>query len=189
MSSSSTRGGHGQRSKADLHVPIRPGTDAALLAGIAHALFEDGLADLGSLAPLVAGVDEVRAAIAEFTPERVASFTGVPAETVSALARELAAAPTAVVYGRIGTHTTAYGTLAAWLVDVLNALTGNLDRPGGAMFPHPAHEKERRKTRGLPASVAGRAACAACPRRWASSRCRRSRTRSRRRARARCARS
>ena len=133
--------------KADLHVPIRPGTDAALLAGIAHALFEDGLADLGSLAPLVDGVDEVRAAIAEFTPERVASFTGVPAETVSALARDLAAAPTAVVYGRIGTHTTAYGTLAAWLVDVLNALTGNLDRPGGAMFPHPAHEKERRKTR------------------------------------------
>ena len=136
--------------KADLHVPIRPGTDAALLAGIAHALFEDGLADLGSLAPLVDGVDEVRAAVAEFTPERVASFTGVPAETDSALARDLAAAPTAVVYGRIGTHTTAFGTLAAWLVDVLNALTGNLDRPGGAMFPHPAHEKERRRTRAVP---------------------------------------
>ena len=65
----------------------------------------------------------------------------------AALARELAAAPTAVVYGRIGTHTTAYGTLAAWLVDVLNVLTGNLDRPGGAMFPHAAHEQQRRPPR------------------------------------------
>jgi anaerobic selenocysteine-containing dehydrogenase len=133
--------------KADLHVSIRPGTDAALLAGIAQVLFAEGRADAGSLAPLVTGIDEVRSAVAGFTPARVASFTGVPAETVTALARELASAPTAVVYGRIGTHTTAYGTLAAWLVDVLNTLTGNLDRPGGAMFPHPAHEKERRRTR------------------------------------------
>ena len=132
---------------ADLHVPIRPGTDAALLAGIARALFAEGLADPGPLAEPVTGIDDVEAAVAGFTPERVASFTGVPAETVRSLARELAAAPTAVVYGRIGTHTTAYGTLAAWLVDVLNVLTGNLDRPGGAMFPHAAHEQQRRPPR------------------------------------------
>ena len=123
---------------ADLHVQIRPGTDAALLAGIACALFAEGLADPGALAESVTGMERVEAAVAGFTPERVASFTGVPADTVRSLARELAAAPTAVVYGRIGTHTTAYGTLAAWLVDVLNVLTGNLDRPGGAMFPHAA---------------------------------------------------
>jgi len=133
--------------KADLHVPIRPGTDAALLAGIAHVLFAEELADAGALRPLVAGIEKIRSAVSSFAPERVALFTGVPAETVTALARELAAAPTAVVYGRIGTHTTAYGTLAAWLVDVLNVLTGNLDRPGGAMFPHPAHEKHRRSPR------------------------------------------
>ncbi len=132
---------------ADLHVPIRPGTDAALLAGIACALFAEGLADPGTLAEAVMGIDDVEAAVAGFTRERVASFTGVPADTVRALARELAAAPTAVVYGRIGTHTTAYGTLAAWLVDVLNVLTGNLDRPGGAMFPHAAHEQQRRPPR------------------------------------------
>ena len=77
----------------------------------------------------------------------MSSFTGVAAETIVSLARELAAAPTAVVYGRIGTHTTAYGTLAAWLVDVLNVLTGNLDRAGGAMFPHAAHERPRRPPR------------------------------------------
>ncbi len=132
---------------ADLHVPIRPGTDAALLAGSACVLFAEGLADPGTLAEAVTGIDHVEAAVAGFTPERVASFTGVPADTVRSLARELAAAPTAVVYGRIGTHTTAYGTLAAWLVDVLNVLTGNLDRPGGAMFPHAAHEQQRRPPR------------------------------------------
>ena len=133
--------------RADLHVRIRPGTDAALLAGIARALFDEGLAGAGALAPLVNGVREVREAVSGFTPERVSPFTGVPAETISDLARELASAPTAVVYGRIGTHTTAYGTLAAWLVDVLNAITGNLDMPGGAMFPHAAHEQPRRPRR------------------------------------------
>jgi anaerobic selenocysteine-containing dehydrogenase len=132
---------------ADLHVPIRPGTDAALLAGIASVLFAEGLVDPGALADGVSGIELVKAAVAGFTPERVASFTGVPADTVRALARDLAAAPTAVVYGRIGTHTTAYGTLAAWLVDVLNVLTGNLDRRGGAMFPHAAHEQQRRAPR------------------------------------------
>jgi len=135
--------------KADLHVPIRPGTDAALLAGIAHVLFAEELAAAGAVASLVAGIDAVREAVGGFAPERVAAFTGVPAETVSTLARDLARAPTAVVYGRIGTHTTAFGTLAAWLVDVLNVLTGNLDRPGGAMFPHAVHEKQRRTRRGF----------------------------------------
>jgi len=133
--------------RADLHVPIRPATDAALLGGLAHVLFADGIVDPGPLAASVAGIDQVEAAVAGFGPEPVSSFTGIPAETVVELARGLAAAPTAVVYGRIGTHTTAYGTLAAWLVDVLNVLTGNLDRPGGAMFPHAAHEQPGRPRR------------------------------------------
>jgi len=129
--------------RADLHVPIRPGTDAALLAGIARTLFAEGLAAPGPLAAIVSGIGLVGEAVAGFTPARVSTFTGVPAGLVLSLARDLAAAPTAVAYGRIGTHTTAYGTLAAWLVDVLNVLTGNLDRPGGAMFPHPAHARPR----------------------------------------------
>ena len=135
--------------RADLHIPIRPGTDAALLAGIAHTLYAEELADPGRVAELVEGLDQVAAALADFTPARVAAFTGVPAATVQSLARELAAARTAAVYGRIGTHTTAYGTLAAWLVDVLNVLTGNLDCPGGVMFPHAAHERQRRPPRGF----------------------------------------
>ncbi|HKJ24767.1 MAG TPA: molybdopterin dinucleotide binding domain-containing protein, partial [Myxococcota bacterium] len=70
--------------------------------------------------------------------EAVEAATGVPAATTRRIARELAATERAVVYGRIGTCTQAFGTLASWLVDVVNALSGHLDRPGGAMWPRAA---------------------------------------------------
>ncbi|GAA4415062.1 molybdopterin-dependent oxidoreductase [Actinokineospora soli] len=120
---------------ADEHHAIRPGTDALLLFALVHVLFADGLVDLGALADVTNGVDEVRALAAEFTPEAVEPVTGLAAAEIRRMAHELAAAPAAAVYGRIGTTTQAFGSLASWLVDVLNVLTGNLDRPGGAMFP------------------------------------------------------
>ncbi|MEU6984430.1 molybdopterin oxidoreductase family protein [Streptomyces sp. NPDC046324] len=121
---------------ADRHVAIRPGTDALFLAALVHTLFAEDLADPGlALADQVQGVDDVREAVREFTPEAVAAACDLDAATVRTVARELAAAPTAAVYGRMGSSTVAYGTLANWLVDVLNVLTGNLDRPGGALFP------------------------------------------------------
>ncbi|WP_137990295.1 molybdopterin-dependent oxidoreductase [Streptomyces vilmorinianum] len=120
---------------ADRHVAIRPGTDALLLAALVHTLFEEDLTDLGTLAEHVEGVEEVREAVREFTPEAVAASCDLNAATIRTVARELAAAPSAAVYGRMGSSTVAYGTLANWLVDVLNVLTGNLDRPGGALFP------------------------------------------------------
>ncbi|MET9776680.1 molybdopterin oxidoreductase family protein [Streptomyces sp. NPDC006367] len=123
---------------ADRHVAIRPGTDALLLAAMTHVLFEEGLTDLGDLAPHVEGVEELAQAVRDFTPDSVAAACDVGAATIRALARELAAAPTAAVYGRIGSCTVPHGTLASWLVDVLNVLTGNLDRPGGALFPQAA---------------------------------------------------
>jgi anaerobic selenocysteine-containing dehydrogenase len=83
-------------------------------------------------------VDEVRTAVAELTPERVADNCGIAAPELRRMARELATASSAAVYGRIGTCTQEFGTLASWLVDVLNVLTGNLDRPGGAMFARAA---------------------------------------------------
>ena len=122
---------------ADRHLAPRPGTDAVLLFAIVHVLFEEGLVekDLGGIAEHVNGVDEVRALADEFSPEAVASHCGVSADDIRILAREIAAAPTAAVYGRIGTSTVEFGTVGSWLVDVINILTGNLDRPGGAMFP------------------------------------------------------
>lgn len=126
---------------ADEHVFVRPGTDAYLLFGMVHTLFAEDL-----VTPLheVSGLAEVREAAKHFPPESVARRTGVPAEVIVRLARELAAARTAAVYARIGTCTAEFGTLAQWLVDVLNVLTGNLDRPGGAMFPKSATESPSR---------------------------------------------
>jgi anaerobic selenocysteine-containing dehydrogenase len=129
---------------ADRHVAVRPGTDALLLAAMANVLFEEDLVDLGDLAPYVTGLDEVAAAVADFAPEAAAGACDLEADTIRALARELAAAPTAAVYGRIGSCTVPHGTLASWLVDVLNILTGNLDRPGGALFPLSATDRTPR---------------------------------------------
>ncbi|WP_328736914.1 molybdopterin oxidoreductase family protein [Streptomyces bobili] len=129
---------------ADRHLAIRPGTDALLLAAMAQVLFEEGLVDLGGLSPHVQGIDELRDAVRDFTPESVESACDVDAALVRTLARELAAAPTAAVYARIGSCTVPHGTLASWLVDVLNILTGNLDRPGGALFPQAATDRTPR---------------------------------------------
>ncbi|WP_434588243.1 molybdopterin oxidoreductase family protein [Streptomyces sp. A5-4] len=120
---------------ADQHVPIRPGTDALLLAALTQVLFEEKLTAPGVLAEHIDGMDEVRDAVRDFTPEAVAAACDVPADEIRGIARALAAAPTAAVYGRVGSSTVEFGTLANWLVDVLNIITGNLDRPGGALFP------------------------------------------------------
>ncbi|HEY3188498.1 MAG TPA: molybdopterin-dependent oxidoreductase, partial [Solirubrobacteraceae bacterium] len=124
--------------EADEHHFIRPGTDALLLMAMVHVLFAEDLVALAALAEHVEGVDELRALATDFSPGAVAPVCGIAAPEIRRLALELAAAPTAAVYGRIGTTTQAFGTTASWLVDVLNVLTGNLDRPGGAMFTTPA---------------------------------------------------
>lgn len=123
--------------EADEHLFVRPGTDGLLLMALLQVIFTEGLHT--ALDPtLYAGAEEVRALCVDFTPATVSDLTGIPAERIVALARDLAGAECSVVYGRIGTTTQAFGTLNSWLVDVVNAVTGNLDRPGGAMFPRVA---------------------------------------------------
>lgn len=123
---------------ADTHLFIRPGTDALLLLALVRTLLAEGLAALGRLSSMVEGLEALRQASSPFTPDSIAPATGLDPRSVVALARDLAAAPTAVVYGRVGVCTQEHGALCAWLINVLNVLTGNLDRPGGAMFPTPA---------------------------------------------------
>ena len=123
---------------ADTHHFIRPGSDVFLLLGLVHTLFAEKWVKLGRLAPWVQGVDAVEAAVAPFSVDAVAARCGMAASTIRGLAHQLAHSPRAAVYGRIGTCTQEFGTLASWLVDVLNVLTGHLDKPGGAMFPLPA---------------------------------------------------
>ncbi|NUU22297.1 MAG: molybdopterin-dependent oxidoreductase, partial [Streptomycetaceae bacterium] len=129
----------GTADAADEWLPIVPGTDAALLMAVVHVLFAEDLVDLGTAAPLIRGVDEVRALARDWTPESVEAACRVPAARIRRLARELAAARSAVVYGRIGLCNQEFGTLASWLVDVVNILTGHFDTPGGLMFPKPVN--------------------------------------------------
>ena len=139
--------------EADAHHFIRPGTDAYLLFAIVHTLFAEGRIALGRLAEHTAGLAEVERLAHPFTPEAVARSTGLDADVIRGLARDLAAAPRAAVYGRIGTCTQEFGTLASWLVDVVNVLTGNLDREGGAMFAKAAAGS--RNASGIPGTGRG----------------------------------
>lgn len=140
--------------EADEHLPIRPGTDALLLMALIHVLAREDLINLGRLGPYVAGVETVTALAEDFAPEVVASQCGIAAQGIRLIARDLAAAPTAAVYGRTGTCTQRFGTVTSWLIDVLNILTGNLDRPGGAMFARPAADLRLLNSR--PATAIGR---------------------------------
>jgi|694.fasta_scaffold10209_4 anaerobic selenocysteine-containing dehydrogenase len=124
--------------ESDEWISIRPGTDGLFLAAMVNVMFAENLVSIEPrIASLLNGVDELRDAVAAFTPAAVQEVTGVSAETTARLARELCGAPTAAVYGRIGVNTVEFGTTNAWLIDAINVLTGNIDSRGGAMFTTP----------------------------------------------------
>jgi len=129
--------------RATTHLAPIPGTDGLLLAAIATGLVatdahrpED--ADADSLALVV---DR----LAAFTPDTVAPVVGLTPEEIRAVVATLAEAQRPCVYGRLGTTITPFGTTTSWLVDVVNALLGSLDAPGGAMFAsNPAGSRNTR---------------------------------------------
>jgi anaerobic selenocysteine-containing dehydrogenase len=122
----------------DEHHFIRPQTDVLLLMAILQTIFAEGLDRSGRLEKSTKGLPDVRKAVADMTPERVAAKIGIAADDIRRIAREFAQSPTAVCYGRFGVSTQPYGAVAHWLINVLNLVTGNIDREGGAMFTLPA---------------------------------------------------
>lgn len=122
------------------HHFIRPGTDVMLMLALVHTVLTERLARPGRLAALTTGLPDLEPLVAEFTPERAAAATGIAAADIRGLAREFAAARSAVCYGRMGVSTQEFGAVTQWLISVLNIVTGNLDRPGGAMFTRPAFD-------------------------------------------------
>jgi anaerobic selenocysteine-containing dehydrogenase len=126
--------------QADRHLFIRPGTDVLLLLGLLHVVFAEGLTRLDRLSSFTRNTELVRKLVVEFPPEKVAPITGIDAGEIRTLAREFAAAESAVCYGRIGVSTQEFGGACQWLINVLNVVTGNLDRSGGAMFTLPAFD-------------------------------------------------
>ena len=121
---------------ADEHHFVRPGTDAFVLLAMLQVVLEEGL---GTAPPAyVDGLAAVEAAVAPYTPELAEEHSGVPADEIRRVARDLAGADRAAVYGRIGVSAHAFGSVCVWAINCLNLLTGNLDRVGGAMFTDPA---------------------------------------------------
>jgi anaerobic selenocysteine-containing dehydrogenase len=131
---------------ADQHHFIRPGTDVFLLLAMLEVIFAENLVKLGRLAEFTDGLEVLREAVREFSPEKVSDRTGLDADTIRGLARAFAGAPSAVAYGRIGLSTQAFGGSSQWLVSALNIVTGNFDRAGGAMLTTPAIDLARAKT-------------------------------------------
>ena len=124
----------------DRHLFIKPGTDVLLLLAVLQVIFAENLTRLRQLETFTEGLEIIRRTVSEFPPERVASITGIEASQIRQLAREFAAAESAVCYGRIGVSTQEFGGVCQWLINVINIVTGNLDRPGGAMFTLPAFD-------------------------------------------------
>lgn len=123
---------------ADAHHFVRPGSDAAfLLAILRHWQLTDRFQP-GRLAEFADGLDEVLAAIEGLSVDALAAHCGIEATAITAIADEFAAADSAVCYGRMGVSVQAHGTLCQWLIQLINLLSGNLDRPGGALFTKPA---------------------------------------------------
>ncbi|WP_122316711.1 molybdopterin oxidoreductase family protein [Pseudomonas cichorii] len=121
---------------ADQHIFVRPGGDAALLFGLLNTLFEEGLTRDSHLP--VDGLEQVRESIRHLNAETMSPRCGIPAAQIRQLARDFAAADKAVCYGRMGISTQAFGTLCHWLVQLINLVTGNLDRVGGTLCTEPA---------------------------------------------------
>jgi len=122
----------------DEHHFIKPNTDALLLIGLIKSIIDNGLTDLGRLEPYIVGYEQVVRMIDDFELNQIARATGISVETIERLAREFADADKAVCYGRTGVSMVEFGGLCLWLIMVLNIITGNLDKPGGMMFPRNA---------------------------------------------------
>ncbi len=121
---------------ADEHHFIVPGSDAALLMALINVIRSDGMTRIHH-ADQLDGLDAALDAIAHVDVASAARVTGIAAADITRMAREFAAAPSAVCYGRIGTTLQAYGALCQWLVQLLNIVTGNLDQVGGALPTQP----------------------------------------------------
>jgi formate dehydrogenase len=119
------------------HVPIRPEGDVWLLAGMVKAIVDAGLIDHARVTEQATGIGFALRLVQDIDLDRVEAETGIARQTVGQLGRDLATAGSACVYGRCGASLGRFSTLTKYLIDVLNLVTGNLDRAGGMVFGRP----------------------------------------------------
>jgi len=120
--------------KADRWLPIRPGTDVYLLLALNHVIVDEGLFDRSYVEKRCVGFEDFSRVVAPWTPGRAAKLTGLDERAISDLARDFARGGPACAVAKLGVYQTRHGTVAFWLVEALNAITGNLERPGGVVF-------------------------------------------------------
>lgn len=132
---------------ADIHHYIRPGTDVALLFAIVRILIKDFGLPRHSYDDRLRNLGKLRDYSEIFTVELASKICGIPEEAIKKLAKDIAETEKSAVYGRMGTSTVRYGTISSWLIEIINILTGNLDRQGGTMFPKPAHIPEKARSK------------------------------------------
>jgi anaerobic selenocysteine-containing dehydrogenase len=113
---------------------IVPDGDAYLLLSLLQVMFAEDLAARELARSQADGLDWLEQQCARFTPEETEPFTGIAAEDVRALARDLAGTPRAAVYGRFGVSVGRNSTLTSYLIDAVNLVAGTLDQPGGSVF-------------------------------------------------------
>jgi len=126
---------------ASEHLFIRPGSDAAFLLAVLHVLFRDDRVAPGPLSDFTDGLEAVGEAVKHLTPAWAAEKTGISASDIERIAHEFSRAEAAICYGRMGVSTQAFGALCQWAIQVINIVTGNLDKPGGSLFTLPAMDQ------------------------------------------------
>ncbi len=125
---------------ASEHFFIKPAADAFFLLALVHTLFAEDLIKPERLAEFTDGIEVLREASSAWTSDQAERMTGIPAAEIKRIAIEFAKAKTAICYGRMGVSVQKFGGLCHWLINSINILTGNFDRPGGAMFTAPAFD-------------------------------------------------
>ncbi len=119
---------------ANEHVPIRPGTDLFLLLGMLRRIIRCHAFDRAFVEKYATGLDQWAEAIERIDLDLLIPQTGIPASQIERIADEFAEADSAFVTSRVGLQTSRNTTLTEWAIMTLNAITGNIDRPGGVFF-------------------------------------------------------
>ncbi|WP_372791032.1 formate dehydrogenase subunit alpha [Paraconexibacter sp.] len=120
---------------AVLHLAPRPGTNAAVMLGLAHVVLREGLTDEPFIAARTRGWDEARSLIEQYDPDEVQRITGVPAGDLESAALVYAQAPDAAILWGLGVTEHKYGSEVVQLICNLALMTGKIGRPGSALLP------------------------------------------------------
>ena len=120
------------------HLYINPGKDALFLLSLLHVIFDQGIEEKTHLSNYLKGIEEIKEIVKEYSPKKTALLIGIDSLEIQKIAKDFMNSKTAVCYGRMGVSTQEYGGICQWLINVLNIVTNNMDKVGGAMFTKPA---------------------------------------------------